>query len=285
LGFRSEPTPPWIRQRTSACRIFHDGLAIASLKADFEFSCISFLGEAMNKILSRFLIGIVALGLSLSKTTIIKAQNMQIQERLTEIKEAAARNKQVLAQYAWQEQQTVSIKGDVKKRQLFRVMPGPDGKPQKTEISSSAQQPSGDHRRFGLRGKIEEKKKEEFKDYAEQIAALAQSYARQDPGRLQQLFQQGNVTIGSTGMPDEVQIVIHNYMKENDSVTLYFNRSQKALKSIEVTSYLSEPEDAVNISAQYEKEPDGPNHVSIMTVDGVKKQLTVRIQNNNYQRM
>jgi hypothetical protein len=233
----------------------------------------------MNKTLSRLLIWIIALGLPL------KAQNTQIQERLAEVKEAAARNKQTLAQYTWQEQQTVSIKGDIKKRQLFRVNLGPDGKPQKTEIGASAQQPSGGHRRFGLRERIVEKKKEDFEDYAKQIAALAQSYAQQEPGKLQQLFQQGDVTVGSTGGPEEVQIVIHNYMKQNDSVTLIFNRVQKALKSIEVTSYLSEPKDAVNISAQYEKVPDGPDHVSNMVVEGASKQLTVRIQNYNYQRL
>jgi hypothetical protein len=34
------------------------------------------------------------------------AQNPQLQERLGEIKQAAAANKQALAQYTWQEQQT-----------------------------------------------------------------------------------------------------------------------------------------------------------------------------------
>jgi hypothetical protein len=42
-------------------------------------------------------------------------QNPQLQERVTEIKQAAVLNKQALAQYTWQEQQTISIKGNVKK--------------------------------------------------------------------------------------------------------------------------------------------------------------------------
>src|SRR5258708_8948481 len=61
-------------------------------------------------------------------------QNPQLQERVTEIKQAAALNKQTLAQYTWQEQQTISIKGNVKKQKLFLVRLGPDGKPQKKEI-------------------------------------------------------------------------------------------------------------------------------------------------------
>jgi hypothetical protein len=50
-----------------------------------------------------------------------------------------------------------------------------------------------------------------------------------------------------------------------------------------VDSYLNDPSDAVKISARFAKIPNGPNHVSSVLVDGVKKQLTVNIQNSNYQ--
>ena len=50
-----------------------------------------------------------------------------------------------------------------------------------------------------------------------------------------------------------------------------------------MNSYLNDPSDAVKISAQFAKIPGGPNHVSSVLVDGVKKQLTVNMQNSNYQ--
>jgi hypothetical protein len=53
-----------------------------------------------------------------------QAQNPQIQERVTEIKQAAAANKQALAQYTWQEQETISVKGEVKKTKLYQVSVG-----------------------------------------------------------------------------------------------------------------------------------------------------------------
>ena len=46
-------------------------------------------------------------------------------KKLAEIKTAMAANKQALAHYTWQEQQTTSIKGDEK--QVFQVSVGPDG--------------------------------------------------------------------------------------------------------------------------------------------------------------
>jgi hypothetical protein len=211
-------------------------------------------------------------------------QNPQLQERVAEIRQAAAQNKQLLAQYSWQEQQTVSVKGEVKKQTMYQVRMGPDGKPLKTQTSPE-QQPSNGGRDRGLRGRVKEKKIGEFEQYAKQVAALAQRYAHPEPGKLQELYQQGNISLGSGGAPGLIRMVIHNYLKQGDSVTLVFNRAQKALQSINVASYLDNPQDAVTISGQYAQIPGGPNHIDTMTVNGVSKHLTVNMQNSNYQKM
>jgi hypothetical protein len=210
-------------------------------------------------------------------------QNPQLQERVTEIKQEAALNKRALFEYTWRQMQTISIKGDVKKQTQFQVRLGPDGKPQKTEIDPQEQSSGG--RQRGLKHRVVEKKTAEFEDYAQQIAALAQEYTRPDPDKLQQLFQQGDITMGSAGAPGAVQLVIRGYLKPGDSLTLVFNREQKSLESISVASYLNDPKDAMTLSAQFVREPEGPNHVSNMLVNGVSKQLTVATQNSNYQKM
>ena len=204
------------------------------------------------------------------------SQNPQLQERVAEIKQAMSLNKQVLAQYTWQEQQTVSVKGEVKKQELFQVHIGPDGQQQKTNLDPD-QDSAG--RRHGIKHRIEE----DYENYGKQIAALAQSYAQSDPGRLQQLYEQGNVLLGSAGASNEVKVVIQGYQKPGDSVTLVFNKAQQAIQSLQISSYLNDPQDAVTISAQYAQLPNGPNHVATMIVNGISKQLTVNIQNSNYQ--
>jgi hypothetical protein len=213
----------------------------------------------------------------------VVAQDPNLQQKVTQVKESMAANKQALSHYTWQEQQTVSIKGEVKKQQLFQVQNGPDGKPQKTLIGPppEQQEPSGGR----LKRHVVEKKKEEFKDYAQQIAELAQSYAQPEPGRLQQAFAQGNAMLGSAGAPGEIKLVIHNYVKPNDTVTMTFNSSDKAIQSLQIASYLNDPKDAVNITAQFARLPDGTNHVSNMLVNGVSKELTVNTQNSNYQKL
>jgi len=67
--------------------------------------------------------------------------------------------------------------------------------------------------------------------------------------------------------------------------TIIYSQSQQAIQSIQVSSYLSDPSDAVKISAQFARLPNGPNHAYDVLVNGVSKQLTVEMQNSNYQHL
>lgn len=207
------------------------------------------------------------------------AQNAAVQQKVQEIKQSQAANKQMLAKYTWQETQTISIKGEVKKTNMYLVRIGPDGTQQKTPIDAQpAAQPSGGR----LKRHIVEKKKEEFEDYAQQIAALAKQYAQFDPDTFQDAFQKGNVSF-EPGGEGVITLTIKSYLKPNDLVTMTFNRQQKGIQSFNVSSYLNDPSDAVKINVQFAKIPNGPNHVSSMLVNGISKQLTVNMQNSNYQ--
>jgi hypothetical protein len=207
------------------------------------------------------------------------AQNAALQERLAQVKQASAANKQALSHYNWQESVTTSIKGEVKKQQFFLVNVGPDGQQQKSEINAQPDQASGG----ALKRHIVAKKKAEYKEYGEQIADLARRYTQPDPDRLQQAYQQGNISMQLGGGETTMTLIIKNYIKPNDSVTLVFNKQNKAIQSVRVSSYLDDPTDAVTIAAQFAKLPDGTNHVTSTQINGASKQLTVVTQNSNYQ--
>jgi hypothetical protein len=209
-----------------------------------------------------------------------QAQNPALEEKLTAIKESSAANKQALAHYTWVEQQTISLKGEVKKSQQFQVQIGPDGQQQKTELNPQpAPQPSGGR----LRQHVVAKKTDEFEAYGQQIAALGKQYAQLDVQALQQAYQQGNVSMQPNSDAGTVSLIIKSYLKPNDSVTLVFNQQQKAIQSVQVATYLTDPSDAVTIAVQFAKLPDGTNHVATMQVNGVSKQMGVMTQNSNYQ--
>lgn len=209
------------------------------------------------------------------------AQSPEMQQRIAEIKQASAKNKQALMSYNWNEQDTISLKGEVKKVQHYQVRLGPDGKPQKTSLDppEDAAPPSGGR----MKQKVVAKKKEEYKDYAESMKALAQQYAPPDPAKIQQAAAQGNITLGPVaGSPSQVQLVIKNYVKPGDSMTLVFDKEQKSIVRVQIASYMDDPKDAMNLTVNYSKLPDGTNHIDSMVIDGVSKQLNVAIQNSNY---
>ena len=66
-------------------------------------------------------------------------------------------------------------------------------------------------------------------------------------------------------------------------MTLVMDKARKALVSLALATYLSDPNDAVNVNVQFMQIPNGPNHVSTETINGVSKQLTIAVQNSNYQ--
>ena len=221
----------------------------------------------------------------------VSAQNLDLQQKIAEVKQAAAANKQALAQYTWVEQTTISLKGEQKKQQHFQVRLGPDGKPQKQSLDAPAQpqQPAeaGGGRRSGrVKEHVVEKKKEEYEDYADSIKSLIEQYVPPDKDKIEEAKAKGSISLGpEAGAEGQYRLVIANYVKQGDSMTLVFDKARKGLVSLSIASYLDDPKDAVNVSVEFAAEPSGLSHVSSEKIDGVSKQLTIAIQNSNYQKL
>ena len=222
----------------------------------------------------------VTISASVLSTSPATAQNPQMADKLMAIKQAQETNKQKLAQYTWQETETISIKGDVKDTKVYQVRMV-NGQPQKTEISNQKAQSGG--RQGRVKEHVIEKKTEEYQQYGQQIGALAKQYTTPNPEALMQAKQAGNISIQPGG--GTVSLVIKNYVKQGDSMTMTINEQTHSPVSVQVNSYLNDPKDAVTISAQFAQLPDGTNHVATTTIDGVSKHLTVNEQNSNYQKL
>jgi hypothetical protein len=213
----------------------------------------------------------------LSTSLVVAQASSPLQQKVAAVEAALYKNTQMLGEYTWQQQETVSVRGDVKKTALYQVQLGPNGKPVKTDISQS--QPSN-QRKFGIRHRIEEN----YQVYGQQIASLAAGYTQLQPGRLKQLYAQGNVSLRSGGAPGLDAVVVRNYVKPGDAVTITFDRAQQEVLYIHVASYLADPSDAVTITASFARLPDGTSHVTTATVNGQSKSLTIQDVNLNYQK-
>jgi len=209
-----------------------------------------------------------------------------MQERLAALKQMLAFNKQVIAQYTWMEQQIISVKGEQKKEELYNVQIGPDGQPQKTPIDPSSVS-DDERKRRGLRGRIIARKTEEYEEYGNSIKTLVAQYIPPDKEVLQQCYQKGNVTFGPmAGEPGNYRVVISNYLKPGDSVTLVVDKAQISPVSLSISTYLSDQGDGVNVNVQFARIPNGgPFHVTTETINGVSKQLTIEVLDTNYQHM
>ncbi len=226
----------------------------------------------------------LALVVTLASTVLLgvaaMAQSPQMVDKLIAIKTAQDANKQKLARYTWQETETISIKGDVKDTKVYQVQMV-NGKPQKTLVNDQKAQSGG--RQGRVKERVVEKKKEEYQEYGQSISALAKQYTTPNPEALMQAKQAGNLSLQPGA--GTVSLVIKNYVKPGDSMTLTISEQTHSPVSAQVNSYLDDPKDAVTISAQFAQLPDGTNHVATTTINGVSKQLTVNDQNSNYQKM
>ena len=221
----------------------------------------------------------VAISAGVFAITPAAAQNQQMEQKLMAIKDAQAANKQKLAQYTWTETETISIKGDVKDTKVYQVSMV-NGKQQQTLLNDQKAQPSG--RQGRVKEHVVDKKKQEYQEYGQSIGALAKQYTTPNPEALMQAKQAGNISLQPGS--GTVSLVIKNYVKQGDSMTMTVSEQTHSPMSVQVNSYLSDPKDAVTISAQFAQLPDGTNHVATTLINGVSKQLTVNDQNSNYQK-
>ena len=218
-------------------------------------------------------------------STASHAQLGDMQARVGELKDSAAKNKEALAKYTWTEHVTISLSGKERKQERFQVRMGSDGKPIKTPIDAPGQDQSA--RGGRLRQRIVEKKKEEFEDYAQSMKDLAQQYIPPQKDLIQDAYSKGNISItpGAGGQQGRIQFLIHDYIRKSDSVTIIFDKDQKQLVSISIHSWIDDPTDIMNLSVRFDKLPDGTSHASGSTVEGVRKHLTVVTANDNYRKL
>ncbi len=210
------------------------------------------------------------------------AQGMQeqLQQKLAAVKQSMAQNQASLRQYTWTAHTEISVKGEVKKvtNELCRY--GPDGKVQKTPLDAPA--PQKEMRR--MKKRIVEKKVGEMKDYMDRAVALIHNYVPPTPERMQSAVQSGNVSISQGGGPGMAELQFKNYFKPGDMLSLGFDSGARALRTVNVDSYLDNPQDAVKLDVGFQTLPDGTNYVARTVLMAAAKQMQVTVQNSDYKK-
>lgn len=206
-------------------------------------------------------------------------QNAELQQKLAAAKQAAAENNQRLLQYQWMETTQLTLKGDQKPPTQSSCRYGPDGQVQKTPVGPPPQQPSGGR----MKQRIIEKKKEEMKDYMQDVKRVLAMYVPPDPQRMEQAYQAGNVALNP--IPGAVNLVISNYAQPGDKMTLTLDTTAKKITSLSVDTYMGDAKDKVSLQVRMGSLPDGTNYAQQTVLNASAKELTVTTTNSDYQKL
>lgn len=221
------------------------------------------------------IIGAVTLGITLPAI----AQNADIQEKLAAVKQAAAENKQKIRQYQWIETTQLTLKGDPKPPSKNSCVYGPDGRVQKTMIGAPPPPPSGGR----LKQKVIANKKEEMKDYMQDVKAVLALYVPPDPQKMQADFQAGKVSLNPA--PGVVNLVFADYAQPGDKMTLTFDTATKKIGGLKIDTYMGQEKDVVTLNVVMAALPDGTSYEQQTILGATAKQLVVTTTNSDYQKV
>jgi hypothetical protein len=219
----------------------------------------------------------IAGALALLVMTPVVAQDLQ--QKVAAAKQAAALNQKALLSYSWLEKTELSLKGEVKATKVDMCRYGADGKVQKTPVVT----PPPAERGRGLKGKIVANKKEEMKEELESAVHLIQQYVPPQPDMMQVVMNNGGLSISPS--PAATILKLAGYAKAGDALTLAFDPTVKALRQIDVATWLEKPEEKVLLKVTMEALPDGTSHPGVVTLSIPESKLEVRITKSNYQKL
>ena len=222
---------------------------------------------------------IAVAGLALLAVVQATAQNPELQQRVADVKQASAANKQRLLRYQWMETTQITLNGDAKPPSQNLCRYGPDGQLQKTPIGAPPPPPGGGR----FKQKIVAKKKAEMTDYMGDVKNLLALYVPPDPQRIQQAFQGGKVSLNPAG--GMVNIIFTDYAQPGDRMTVSFDGAAKKIAALSVNTYMGQAKDAVTLQVRMADLPDGTNYSQQTIVEATAKKLVVTTTNSNYQKI
>jgi hypothetical protein len=237
---------------------------------------MQFITGAVFQISKRLMIiGTVTLAITVPAIS----QNTEVQEKLAAVKQAAAENKRKLSQYQWIETTQLTLKGDAKPPTKNSCQYGPDGKVQKTPVGPPPQQPSGGR----AKQKIIENKKEEMKDYMQDVKAVLAMYVPPDPQKMQAAFEAKKVSLSPA--EGTANLVFTDYALPGDKMTLSFDTASKKIAGLTINTYMGKEKDVVTLQVKMGSLPDGTNYEQQTVLNATAKQLVVTTTNSNYQKI
>ena len=191
--------------------------------------------------------------------------------------QAQKQNAQALRQYTWKSRSQVRKDGDVKSTKLFLTRYAPDG----TQVQVLLEEDSAKLPKFGLRGMIARKKKEDAGELIEALQKLAKSYGELPPAKMQEFMGRATATLETNTPQPLLRFEASNVLQANDSMTVWVDANTRRQRRIEInSSYEAKP---VRIVSEFKDLPGGPTYMARSVVDYTSEKLTLTVENFDHQ--
>jgi hypothetical protein len=179
------------------------------------------------------------------------------------------------------------MKGEEKSRTQNNCYYGADGKVQKTPVAAPAATPAKDDKKKsrGIKGKVVENKKEDISEAMKEAIGLVKQYVPPDPARIQAAREAGRVTVTPPDPAGQVSLVIKDYLKPGDSLTLAANAATDRISGVTVATFTDKAKDAVGLKVAFGAFQDGTVYPAKIQLDVAAQNMAVAIENSGYKKV
>ena len=203
------------------------------------------------------------------------AHGQQPQEQ--KLAQAMKQNQIALQQYTWKSQTQIRKEGEIKATKLYSNRYSANGEVVQLLIEEqSAKLP-----KFGIRGMVAKKKKEEAMQLIDALQRFAKSYAELPPAKMQEFMKTAKVTLETNTPQPLLRLESANVLQSGDSMVVWLDANTRRQRRIEINSSLDAR--PVRMVTEFKDLPHGPTYIARSTVDYPKEELTLTMENFGYE--
>ena len=193
--------------------------------------------------------------------------------------DAMKQNALALRQYTWKSQTQIRKEGEVKATKLFSSRYAADG----TVVQLLIEENSASLPKFGIRGMVAKKKKEDAQKLIEALQRLAKSYGELPPAKMQAFMKTANATLETNAPQPLLRLESANVLQPGDSMIVWLDANTRRQRRVEINSSLDEK--PVRIVTEFKDLPNGPTYTARSVVDYPREELTLTMENFDYEHL
>ena len=220
-------------------------------------------------------LAVVVIALGWAQTIPAQSPPPAVTSMAVRITEARKANATLMRQYSWTSRTEVIDQGQLKDLRIDAVTYGPDGQLQRSTLNDqSTPLPLG-----FLRRRVAELERQKVEQYLSGLRSLLEQYTLPTAGKVQDFMNRATATGPD---PSGLSMTGHSVVVPGDAFSLWVDPATRHPRKIQVsTTFQGDP---VSLTATFKTLPTGLNHVAYAEVTAPAKQMSVQVQNFDYNR-